>query len=87
MTARDFAVAAATAVFFLASIGTANISESINVALPAQYGMVFDQTPSLTGEVEAERRPVRLLIEKPERPETAMGPFARITPRYAPTRG
>lgn len=89
MSVRELAVIVAAAAFTLASMGTVNLSEVINVKLPAQYATIFDQTPSsgAADEVEAERRPVRLRLEKQRQYAPEDGPFARIILRRIPSRG
>ena len=89
MSVRELAVIAAAAVFTFASMGVVNLSEVINVKLPAQYDTIVDQAP-LTGisvQSEADRGPVRLHIEAPNKPDAQTGPFARVMIRHLPSRG
>ncbi|TPW28152.1 hypothetical protein [Pararhizobium mangrovi] len=65
MKIRDFAVLAAAAFFSLAGMASVNDSEAINVVLPSQYQVIWNQTPFATdGDNTDEAKPtVRLQIE------------------------
>ncbi|MGN6551574.1 MAG: hypothetical protein ACTHJ3_17015 [Pararhizobium sp.] len=47
MKPYDLIIIAAAAAFFLGSGDSANDSEQINVELPAQYQLIWDQSPAL----------------------------------------
>jgi hypothetical protein len=86
MKPRDIAVLAASVAIFLAGVASVNDSEAINVALPSQYQVIWDQSPyasppgSRETDMAADTRPGRLAVHAPTtiRPPHDYGPFARI---------
>lgn len=95
MRPRDIAVLAASAAIFLAGVASVNNSESINVALPYQYQVIWDQSPYTgpAGAKEADMavagHPGRLEVRAPNviRPPHGYGPFARIIRAHLSDRG
>lgn len=87
MKSRDILCAAAALAFWLLGTPSANNSEAINVTLPSQYQVIWDQTlaPPPADAIVADRPGTQ--VYPGSAASFAAGPLARVMARRGTDRG